>query len=119
MATPVLSLTFDCVEEEREAGEAEEALEPVCSDAVNVRPVTAVPVESARCVRIEMVSSPDGPSATAESVHRGMAWGSAFMYAIDGANYLVTARHNLTGRHWRTGGYLGRASTEPTHLKAV
>lgn len=66
-----------------------------------------------------MVYSPDGPSATAESVHHGMAWGSAFMYEIDGVNHLITARHNLTGRHWRTGGYLGKIPTEPTHLKVA
>jgi hypothetical protein len=84
-----------------------------------VKPIAAVPAESARGVRIEMVYSPDGPTATAESVYHGMAWGSAFMYEVDGTNYLVTARHNLTGRHWRTGGYLGKIPTEPTHLRVV
>jgi hypothetical protein len=53
------------------------------------------------------------------STHHGMAWGSAFMYEVDGKNHLVTARHNLTGRHWRTGGYLGKIATEPTHLRVV
>lgn len=88
-------------------------------NAGTVKPIAAVPVESARGVRIEMVYSPDGPTATADSEYHGMAWGSAFMYEVDGTNYLVTARHNLTGRHWRTGGYLGKLATEPTHLRVV
>jgi hypothetical protein len=32
-----------------------------------VKPIAAIPAESARGVRIEMVYSPDGPTATAET----------------------------------------------------
>lgn len=78
-----------------------------------------VPAESARAVRIELVWSPDGPEATAESSYRGLAWGSAFMYRVEGKDYLVTARHNLTGRHWQTGGCIGEMPVEPTHVRAA
>ncbi|MEE6167673.1 MULTISPECIES: trypsin-like peptidase domain-containing protein [unclassified Mycolicibacterium] len=83
----------------------------------SVTPIAAVPAESARGVRIEMVFSADGSTATAQSQFKGMAWGSAFVYEVDGQNYIVTARHNFTGRHWRTGGYLGKIPTEPTHIR--
>jgi hypothetical protein len=77
--------------------------------------------ESFRSVLIEMVFSPEGPytgSAAGQSCNT-MAHGSAFIYRLDGDDRLVTARHNVTGRHWQTNDFLGGYTTEPTHLKVM
>ncbi|QFS91530.1 hypothetical protein FIV07_12245 [Mycobacterium sp. THAF192] len=73
--------------------------------------------ESLRTVYVEMVYSHDGPAATKESELRELATGTAFYYHLDGANYLITARHNVTGRHWKTGEYMGEYPMAPSHLK--
>lgn len=73
--------------------------------------------ESLRTVYIEMVYSHDGPMATKNSELRELATGTAFYYHLDGANYLITARHNVTGRHWETGEYMGTHPLAPTHLR--
>lgn len=77
----------------------------------------SLPRESARSIHVEMVYSPDGGNATAESVYSGLSEGSAFMYELDGQVFIVTARHNVTGRHWETGEWLTSRGTAPTHLK--
>lgn len=47
------------------------------------------------------------------------AFGSAFLYEVDGKTFLVTARHNFTGRDWETNAYLGNYSVSPTHLRVT
>jgi hypothetical protein len=78
-------------------------------------------VESFRSLRIEMVFCPLGPNtdSTAGQNCKGMADGSAFIYRLDGRDHLVTARHNVTGRHWLTNACLGEYQTEPTHLRVM
>lgn len=78
-------------------------------------------IESFRSLRIEMVFSalgPDTDTATGQSC-KLMAHGSAFIYRLDGRDHLVTARHNVTGRHWLTNACLGEYQTEPTHLRVM
>jgi hypothetical protein len=78
-------------------------------------------VESFRSLRIEMVFCPLGPATDRTTAHqcKGMTDGSAFIYQLDGRNHLVTARHNLTGRHWLTNACMGEYQTEPTHLRVM
>lgn len=78
-------------------------------------------VESFRSVRIEMVFCPEGPDTdvTTGLGANGMADGSAFIYLLDSSDHLVTARHNLTARHWTTGACMGQYSTNPTHLRVL
>ncbi|WP_199253628.1 hypothetical protein [Mycolicibacterium mengxianglii] len=81
-------------------------------------PPIQLPAESARSVRVEMVYCPDGPDVDAEQAknRRLLAFGSAFIFELDGQQFLVTARHNVTGRHWQTGEFLGGYSMAPTHI---
>jgi hypothetical protein len=78
-------------------------------------------VESLRSLRIEMVFCPLGAATDGTIGHncKGMADGSAFIYRLDGRDHLVTARHNLSGRHWLTNACLGEYQTEPTHLRVM
>jgi hypothetical protein len=80
-----------------------------------------LPNESARSVRVEMVYCPSGPDTSPELGRycRTLAFGSAFIYDIDNQLHLVTARHNLTGRHWQTNACLGQHPVEPTHLRVA
>ncbi|MDX1870690.1 hypothetical protein SBI67_01025 [Mycolicibacterium sp. 120266] len=74
--------------------------------------------EYAGSVHLRMLFSPSGPDAKADDKDfRLLAHGSAFAYECDGQTYLVTARHNLTGRHWQTNVYLGEYEVSPTHLQ--
>lgn len=84
-------------------------------------PPIQLPTESARSVRIEMVYCPAGPVVDVEQAkdQRSLAYGSAFIFELGDQKFLVTARHNVTGRHWQTGDYLGGYSMSPTHLKIV
>lgn len=77
--------------------------------------------ESFRSVLIEMVFCPNGPSTDAAAGQdcNTMAHGSAFVYRLDGKDRLITARHNVTGRHWETNEFLGGYTTEPTHLRVM
>jgi hypothetical protein len=70
---------------------------------------------------IEIVRCPEGPNTDSETGQEceTMAHGSAFIYRIDGKERLITARHNVTGRHWHTNEFIGRFSTSPTHLKVM
>jgi len=79
-------------------------------------------IESFRSVRIEMVYCQEGPDTDTTTGQNctGMAHGSAFVYRIDGRDQLVTARHNLTGRHWQTNDFLSESfHTNPTHLRVA
>ncbi|KAB7761768.1 hypothetical protein MMUC44124_00960 [Mycolicibacterium mucogenicum DSM 44124] len=66
-----------------------------------------------------MLYIPEGSTATADNAkdRRPLAYGSAFLYELDGKTYLVTARHNLTGRHWQTTACLGAYPVGPTHIR--
>lgn len=75
--------------------------------------------ESFRSVLIEMLYCPEGLDAgdAVDPNWTVMAHGSAFVYRLDGQDHLVTARHNVTGRHWQTNEFLGKYSSGPTHLR--
>lgn len=76
--------------------------------------------ESFRSVRIEMMFSPDGADTRTLSECKSMAHGSAFIYRLDDSDHLVTARHNLTGRHWQTNEFISdKYRTNPTHLRVM
>lgn len=68
-----------------------------------------------------MLYCPEGPEAggTGGPDWTTMAHGSAFVCRLDGKDCLVTARHNVTGRHWVTNEFLCGYSTEPTHLRVM
>lgn len=81
---------------------------------------TNLDIESFRSVRIEMMFCPNGRGTQSTSECTTMAYGSAFVYRLDGNDYLVTARHNLTGRHWQTNDPLSsRYPVNPTHLRVM
>lgn len=76
--------------------------------------------ESTASVQLQLLWSPSGPGPIGipEAVNcRKIASGSGFLYRIDGQDFLVTARHNFTGRHWQTNACLGYPPVEPTHLR--
>ena len=77
-----------------------------------------LPAESVRSVRIGMYFIPAVSEFTEEAFEQTepMAVATAFYYKLDGKVFLVTARHNFTGRHHETGAYLGTYSTGPTHV---
>jgi hypothetical protein len=78
--------------------------------------------ESTSSVQLQLLWCPSGPGPIGipEAVHcRKIAFGSGFLYRIDGQDFLVTARHNFTGRHWQTNACLGHPPVEPTHLRMV
>lgn len=76
--------------------------------------------EYAGSIQLRMLFSPSGPDAEADDKDfQLLAHGSAFVYETEGQTYLVTARHNLTGRHWQTNAFLGDYEVSPTHLQIV
>jgi hypothetical protein len=78
--------------------------------------------ESFRSIHVEMVYCEQGAETDATSAEgcHGIADGSAFIYRLDGTDHLVTARHNLTGRHWQTTEWLSEnRPTNPTHLRVA
>jgi Trypsin-like peptidase domain len=80
-------------------------------------PIGMFPPESLRAVYIEMVYSPDGRGASKDSDLFVLAKGTGFFYRVDGQIYLVTARHNFSGKHWETGEYLRSTyRVAPTHV---
>lgn len=81
-------------------------------------PPIQLPAESARSVRVEMIYCPDGPVVDAEQAkeQRSLAYGSAFLFELGGQQFLVTARHNVTGRHGETSEFLGEYPIAPTHI---
>ncbi len=76
--------------------------------------------EYAGSFQVRLLFSPSGPDAKADDRDfRLLAHGSAFVYETDSQTYLVTARHNVTGRHWQTNVYLGEYEVSPTHLQIM
>jgi hypothetical protein len=76
-----------------------------------------IPRESIRSVFLEMVyvghgdTDNPGPETT-------LAHGTGFFCRVDGTDFLVTARHNLSGRHWETKEYLyEHHPVAPTHIR--
>jgi hypothetical protein len=58
-----------------------------------------IPRDSLRTVFLEMIFSPNGPDAQIDdkyAVVRGT--GTGFLYREQGKTFIITARHNLTGR---------------------
>jgi hypothetical protein len=80
-----------------------------------------LPREQLRSVRLGMHFVPDGREFTLEEFEQRtpMAYATGFYYKLDGLMFLVTARHNLTGRNNETGEFLSEYSTGPTHLHIV
>ena len=79
-----------------------------------------IPAEHMRSVPIQMYWFKSGPEIpdkaelyTTEPIGRG----TAFLYRLDGQNFMVTARHCLSGRHSETGKYLAGYSTNPSHMR--
>ncbi|KKF01467.1 trypsin-like peptidase domain-containing protein [Mycolicibacterium obuense] len=76
-----------------------------------------IPVESFREVYMELMYSPDGPDATADSTMKLLAKASGFFYEVNEQQYLVSARHCFTGQHWESGKWLSNTYTvAPTHV---
>ena len=76
-----------------------------------------IPDESFRSVYIEMMFCPKGRDATANDTMTLLAKGSGFFYRVDGQIFLITARHNFSGKHWETNDYLHkRYPVAPTHV---
>jgi hypothetical protein len=76
-----------------------------------------LPPESLRPVYIEMMYSPDGPNTTSDSEFFLLAKGTGFFYKVDGQRFLVSARHNYTGKHWETDEFLHSSyRVSPTHV---
>ncbi|WP_324738842.1 hypothetical protein P6281_10135 [Mycobacterium sp. 5-140-3-2] len=87
------------------------------TDAGSLLPIAMFPPESLRVVYIEMLYSPDGRKATKDSDLFTLARGTGFLYRVDEQIYLVTARHNFSGKHWETDEYLHSAyPVAPTHV---
>lgn len=66
---------------------------------------------------MELMYSPDGPEATADSAINLLAKASGFFYKVGEQMYLVTARHCFTGQHWESDQWLSKTYTvAPTHV---
>lgn len=98
--------------------------EPVSPDlAAEGIPIGArtlnIPRDSLRTVFLEMIFSPSGPDAQVDdkyAVVRGT--GTGFLYQHQGKPFIITARHNLTGRNWETNEFLNQDyPVEPTHIR--
>ena len=78
-----------------------------------------IPKESFRSVYLEMWYSPAGAETTEDTAKdaTSMANGTGFFFKVESVSYIVTARHNLSGKHWETNEFLSDRSVEPTHLK--
>jgi len=78
-----------------------------------------MPRDSLRTVFLEMIFSPDGPNAQINdkyAVIRGT--GTGFLYRDQEKTFVITARHNLTGRNWETNEFINQDyPVEPTHLR--
>ncbi|KWX20552.1 hypothetical protein AFM11_29555 [Mycolicibacterium wolinskyi] len=76
-----------------------------------------IPKESIRSLFLEMVYVGDGDDVTPAPVTT-LATGTGFFCRVDGSDFLVTARHNLSGRHWETKEYLSKGHpVAPTHIR--
>ncbi|WP_131816335.1 S1 family peptidase [Mycolicibacterium porcinum] len=78
-----------------------------------------IPEDSFRTLFMEMVFSPKGADTDVDdSPTTVLATGTGFFYRVDGETFIMTARHNVTGRHPETNEFLSKAhSVEPTHLR--
>lgn len=77
----------------------------------------SLPFDSLCPVYIEMMYSPDGPDASSESRFIMLARGTGFFYRVDGQIFLVTARHNFSGKHWENNEWLRNwYKVAPTHV---
>ncbi|MDC8973992.1 trypsin-like peptidase domain-containing protein [Mycobacterium marinum] len=79
-----------------------------------------VPAESFRTVFLEMIFSPSGgePVSSDDERLKTLAIGTGFFYRVDGRDFILTARHNITGRHWETNEFLCKDyPVQPTHLR--
>jgi hypothetical protein len=45
-----------------------------------------------------------------------LAVGSGFIASLEGANFLVTARHNLSGRHWESNELMSEWNVDPNNV---
>ncbi|MCU1699427.1 MAG: hypothetical protein JWR34_5490 [Mycobacterium sp.] len=75
-----------------------------------------IPRESIRSVFLQMVYIAEG-EADGPGPKTILASGTGFFCRVDGADFLVTARHNLSGRHWETKRYLSSHPVAPTHVR--
>lgn len=85
-------------------------------DGVRKRRDVQIPRDSIRSVFLEMVYVGEGQGGDSGPV-TVLASGTGFFCHLDGKDFLVTARHNLSGRHWETGEYLSPRSVAPTHVR--
>ncbi|VBA60547.1 hypothetical protein LAUMK191_05575 [Mycobacterium attenuatum] len=79
-----------------------------------------VPSESFRTVFLELIFSPSGgePVSSDDERLKVLATGTGFFYRVDGQDFILTARHNVTGRHWETNEFLCKDyAVGPTHLR--
>jgi len=85
-------------------------------DSVTTAPI---PLESFRSVYVEMFYLAPDASMDAQTVDATipLATGSACFFKMEGFSFVVTARHNLSGRHWETNEILSSRGVEPTHLR--
>jgi hypothetical protein len=79
-----------------------------------------MPLESFRSVYIEMYYFPDGvipmDDDEAMEAHK-LSNGTGFFFDTGKFTFLVTARHNLSARHWETNELISSRGVEPTHLR--
>ncbi|WP_236971439.1 trypsin-like peptidase domain-containing protein [Mycobacterium haemophilum] len=67
-----------------------------------------------------MIFNPSGgePVSSDDGGLKVLATGTGFFYRVDGHDFILTARHNVTGHHWETNEFLcSDYSVEPTHLR--
>ncbi|MGV7254593.1 trypsin-like peptidase domain-containing protein [Mycobacterium kansasii] len=81
-------------------------------------PTLTIPHASFATLFLEMVYCPHGAAATKDDEPwTVVATGTGFFYRNEkGQDFILTARHNLTGKHWETGEFLSR-SVSPTHVR--
>jgi trypsin-like peptidase len=70
-----------------------------------------IPHESARALFLEMVFQND------QGERHVLSSGTGFYFRVDGDLYLITARHNVTGRAWRTNEILSTRGVEPNWVR--
>ncbi len=80
-----------------------------------------IPEAAFRTLYLEMVFSPNGAETTATDTPINLlATGTGFFYRANVQDFILTARHNLTGRHWETNEFLSQNySVAPTHLRVT
>lgn len=90
------------------------------SDSRTKRPTIRLPSQSFRTVALEMMFCPNGVHTGPDDPRTPMSIGTGFFYRMNGTDYLITARHNLSGQHWETSEYLYTAhNVGPTHIRVA